>query len=215
MNTKEEIKIIVGEVQNNNILTFKKDLKEKEQLVKTLVMESKVENKSKWVLFLSVFAALFIVSVTYIERIHFSIFIILTIGLCVSTIGLIGAVINRKKGIKDKIESIDVEAVEREVILNKAQNSIVIKDICGEVKFNIADYLGRKADMLIFRKGEEYKVYKVINAQGNIGIDEKSLLKYLQENRYENEKNKAVLEKFKKEKSIIDKVFSRDVICNI
>ncbi|MGL5068503.1 MAG: hypothetical protein ACRC6T_11910 [Sarcina sp.] len=196
LNEKIGTDIIAQEIKKKRVITYKKEYKNQDAYISNLVDEKKIEKTSYVLIF---FIGIVLLSAPCILSTNETIRQFAVISAIISVIIIVIFSItgsSDKRDLRIKFQDRE-EEFERNIILDKDKNCIIIEDAVETVKFNIADYIGTTGQALVFRVNEKVKIFNVLNIL-KASDEEKVLLSYLKENKYDNAKNAKVYKNFKR-----------------
>ncbi|MGL5577470.1 MAG: hypothetical protein ACRDCW_18180 [Sarcina sp.] len=182
-------------LKDEKIISYKREYKDREKYIKGLISESKFENTKAFpsvVILISMICI--ILGVAFTGEIGF----VIVFGFIAIIFSLYSFLATKTPMSRDlRIEIGDEQEVfERTITLDKAKNCITINSVLEDEKFNIADFLGIYAYMIVFRDKDSYKAFNLKDV-ANDSLEERFIMNFLEDNKYDNEKNRKVLKQVK------------------
>lgn len=182
-------------MRKERIISYKKTYKDKDKYIKELVDESKFENINEFKFYVHIVLAVCTIgSLALTRNIDIAIFFAL-FNLASSAIMFVFSKIKTKRELRIEIDN-EEDVFERIITLEKDKNCISIVSVVENEKFNIADFLGVYMSFLVFRDKDKFKVFNIKEVTKS-SLEEEGIVKFLEENKYDNEKNREVFNKVK------------------
>lgn len=181
-------------LKKEKIISYRKNYENREKYIKSLIDEKRFENmNNKGILAIGLSISVMALALIIRGNIHL-VGIFLGIGIIAAYV-FRGIKVSKKRELETAIGN-QQEMFDRTITLEKDKYCISIESQFENEKFNIADFLGVYTNMVIFRDKDTFKAFE-IKKTTNSSIEEDVIISFLEENKYDNEKNRAVFKMVK------------------